>query len=66
MWMIFKRGIKTDNEVLAFETDHKKTNKRRARFFQVIHLAKANSLLRIRLRGRGFCFSSSKVITYPH
>lgn len=46
-----KRGTGTNNEVLAFNPDHKKTNRKEANFVQDIHLAAANSLLRIRLSG---------------
>lgn len=46
-----KRGTGTHNEVLAFNPDHKKTNRKEANFVQDIHLAAANSLLRIRLSG---------------
>lgn len=45
----FKRGTSTDNEVLAFNPGHKKTNRRKANFLQDLQLAAANSLLGIRL-----------------
>lgn len=47
----FKRGVGTDNEILAFNPDHKKANRREANFIWGIPLTTANLLLGTILSG---------------
>lgn len=58
----FKKGMGTNNEVLTFNPDHKKTNRKEANFIQDIHLAAANSL-----KNQIKCWRcGSEMIMYSH
>lgn len=47
----FTRGVGTDNEILAFNRDHKKGNRREANFIRGIPLTAANLLFGTILSG---------------